>query len=171
VELPEDRAFVVKPSVSAGARDTARYEPSQRALAEEHVRMLHASGRTAMVQPYLDRVSEGERALIFLGGSFSHAVRKGPVITEPGVIDNDRVPHPDLVPHSPSGEELATAEKALAVCPHPSDLLYARVDLILDDHDRPVVLELELVEPNLFCSYAEPALRNFADAVEQRLTG
>lgn len=50
---------VVKPAVSSGARDTARYEPGRRADAERHARMLLDQGRTAIVQPYLPLVEEG----------------------------------------------------------------------------------------------------------------
>ncbi|MFE9139695.1 hypothetical protein [Streptomyces sp. NPDC007355] len=39
-----------------------------------------------------------ERALVFVSGTFSHAIRKGPVLTEPGVIGNNRVSHPDVPP-------------------------------------------------------------------------
>lgn len=169
--FPDAEEIVVKPAVSAGARDSARYRRSQRGLAEAHVRMIHDIGRTALIQPYLRRIADGERALIYLDGAFSHAVRKGPVITEPGVIDNDRVAHPDPVDHVPSREEFATAERALAACPGSGGLLYARVDLALDDAGRPVVMELELVEPDLFCARSQAALRNFAAAVERWLPG
>src|SRR6201987_3153562 len=69
--------FVGKPVFSAGGRSSARYEPEQAPAAAEHVRALHAEGRAAMVQPYVDGVGRaGELALIYLGGRYSHAVRK-----------------------------------------------------------------------------------------------
>ncbi|MEU9033110.1 hypothetical protein AB0D46_37560, partial [Streptomyces sp. NPDC048383] len=114
VVLPERGDIVVKPSVSAGARNSARYTPTQRAAAAAHVRMLQADGETAMVQPYMDRVADGERALVFLGGRFSHALRKGPVLTDTGRIDNERAPHPDLTPHVPDEAERDLAAAALA---------------------------------------------------------
>ncbi|MEU3064477.1 ATP-grasp domain-containing protein [Streptomyces subrutilus] len=141
---------VVKPSVSAGARDTARYEPGHHADAARHARMLLDQGRTVMVQPYLRRVAEGERALVFFGGAFSHAIRKGPLLTEAGVIDNQRVAHPGIAPHPPTEAELRAARAALAAIPSPAAPLFARVDLALDDDGEPLVMELELIEPNLF---------------------
>ncbi|GGP32620.1 ATP-grasp domain-containing protein [Streptomyces melanogenes] len=160
---------VVKPAVSAGARDTARYEPGRHADAARHARMLLDQGRSAMVQPYLPLVEEGERALVFLatgdGLTFSHAIRKQPVLTEPNVIDNFRDAHPGLVPHEPTGAEIRTALDALAAVPAPSALLFARVDLALDDSRAPVVMELELIEPNLFLQNDPRALERFVSAV------
>lgn len=115
--LPERGQYVVKPTVSAGARDTARYTEQQTSLAERHIASLHAAGATAMVQPYLSRIAEGERALVFLGGEFSHAMRKGPVLTDIGVIDNARVAHPDLTVHQPSAAELELARRRSRRCP------------------------------------------------------
>ena len=47
--LPDAAEWVVKPSVSAGSRDTARWSDADEALA--HVAELIGAGRTAMVQP------------------------------------------------------------------------------------------------------------------------
>ena len=72
-ELPEDGELVVKPSVSAGSRDTARFamqEPADRLAALALLRSIHASGRTAMLQPYLTGVdAEGETALVYFDGA------------------------------------------------------------------------------------------------------
>ena len=170
VRLPGYGQLVVKPTVSAGARDTARYTADQAALAEEHIRSLHAAGRTAMVQPYLSRIAEGERALVFLGGEFSHALRKGPVLTDIGVIDNARVAHPDPVVHQPSSAERELAEAAIAAAPRAGEILIARADLALADDGTPVVAELELIEPFLFFGHAPERLEHFARVVREWTT-
>ena len=167
IVLPGYEQFVVKPSVSAGARDSARYTADQVALAEAHVRSLHAAGRTAMVQPYLPRIAEGERALVFLGGEFSHALRKGPVLTDIGVVDNARVAHPDLTVHQPSSAELEVARAAIGAAPRADELLIARADLALTDDGSPVVMELELIEPFLFLSHTPDGVRNFARTISE----
>ncbi|MEU5432193.1 hypothetical protein AB0G73_02320 [Streptomyces sp. NPDC020719] len=156
---------VVKPAVSAGARDTARYEPGRHTDALGHARMLLDQGRAVLVQPYLPLVEEGERALVFLAGAFSHAIRKGPVLTEAGVIDNARVPHPGVAPYEPTQAELRAARAALAAVPAPGDLLFARVDLALGENRQPVVMELELIEPNLFLDTDPRGLERFVEAV------
>ncbi|MFE7094711.1 ATP-grasp domain-containing protein [Streptomyces erythrochromogenes] len=156
---------VVKPSVSAGARDTARYEPGRGADAALHARMLLEQGRTAMVQPYLPLVEEGERALVFFAGTFSHAIRKQALLTEPGQMDNSRVAHPGAALHTPTEAELRTARAALAAAPVRGEPLFARVDLVLDEARGPVVMELELIEPNLFLGLAPQGADRLARAV------
>ncbi|MBX3168866.1 MAG: hypothetical protein KF760_15765 [Candidatus Eremiobacteraeota bacterium] len=133
---------VVKPAVSAGAYKTARYDRWNEAAAR-HARELHGE-EAVMIQPYYANIEKhGERSLIFLDGSYSHAVRRHlPLIEGPEVDYLMR-------PVAASETELEAAGKILAHLPFP-DLLYARVDLIPDPEGRPVLLELELIEPQLF---------------------
>ena len=150
-DLPDDREYVIKPTSGAGARYAARYTPEDRETAVRHLARMHAEGFTAMVQPYVGSVDVfGERALQFFGGRFLHASRKGAVLTPKAAYDDDKVAHPDLEVWTPTPAELAVAERALAAVPDNSGLLYARVDLVLGDDGEPRVMELELIEPNLF---------------------
>ncbi|WP_436791123.1 ATP-grasp domain-containing protein [Yinghuangia sp. YIM S10712] len=167
--FPEAGQYVVKPTVSAGARNTARYAEEHRDTAARHVAALHARGATVMVQPYVTRIAEGERALVFFGGEFSHAIRKQPVLTDIGVVDNARVAHPGILPHDPNSDELELAAKALAAAPTEDPLLYARVDVALADDGSPMVMELELIEPNLFLTGTSGAMDRFTGLVHDRL--
>lgn len=172
VVLPERGHFVVKPAVSEAARNTARYAESHHEPAARHVAALHAAGATAMVQPYFSRIDEGERALVFIDGAFSHAMRKGPVLTDIAVIDNNRIAHPGLAPHEPSDAEMDLAAAALTAARAASptrEPLYARVDIALADDGSPVLMELELIEPNLFLAHSRAGLLRFADAVSERV--
>ena len=96
LDLP-DGEIVVKPSVSGGGFQTARYLPHEHGPARRHIAELTASGRTAMVQPYQRAVDDaGEVGLIFLGGGFSHAMHKDPMIRRgtgprPSLIENQVV--------------------------------------------------------------------------------
>jgi len=149
--LPDDREYVIKPTSGAGARYAARYTPEGRERAVRHLARMHAEGFTAMVQPYVGSVDvSGEGALQFFGGRFLHASRKGAVLAPEAAYDDDKVAHPDLEVWIPTPAELAVAERALAAVPDNSGLLYARVDLVLGDDGEPRVMELELIEPNLF---------------------
>lgn len=151
VELPEAHEYVVKPTSGAGARFAARYTPDRRETAVRHVERMYAEGLTAMVQPFVTSIdTEGERALQFFGGRLLHASRKGAVLAPGTAYDADKIAHPDLVPWTPTEAELAVAERALAAVPGEPELLYARVDLVTGEDGRPCVMELELVEPNLF---------------------
>ncbi|MFD3695513.1 hypothetical protein ACFWUZ_05055 [Streptomyces sp. NPDC058646] len=156
---------VVKPAASAGATDIARYEPGRHADAVRHARMLLDQGRTAMVQPYQSLIEAGERAPVFCAGAFSHAIRKEPLLTEPGVIGRFRVPHPGAAPYRPAEQEVRAARAALAAVPSAQVPLFARVDLTPAEAREPVVMERELLGPPLFLGSDPQGLRRFVDAV------
>jgi hypothetical protein len=160
-ELPE-ADIVVKPVISAGARNTGRYRPTERVEAIEHVRMLHREGADAMVQSYVKEIDTmGERALVFFDGKFSHAMRKDAVLQKSG-IDNDRFPHPNLGRYTPSDAELTVAASALkAVRGSDRPLPYARVDMVPGPEGAPVLMEIELIEPNLFMVWSDGAVQRF----------
>jgi hypothetical protein len=172
-ELPDAGEWVVKPSVSAGSRDTARW--SDPAAVLEHAAGLTGTGRTAMVQPYLDSVDDaGETAMLFLGGRLSHAVRKGPLLARGEGIRQDRDSRGDLRPIEPTPAQRATAQSVFDavgdLVPGSAVPLYARIDLIDDADGTPVVLELELTEPSLFLPQAPDAAANLVRAVEAELS-
>jgi len=172
--------FVIKPTVSAGSRDTGRYDAGQtpsRSLAITHAKNLLAVGRRVMLQRYLTRVdTQGESALVYVNGEFSHSVRKEPLLEGPyragekeGVLFRERV----LAARDVSEQERAVGDLVVEelgkVFPDRAPLLYTRVDLIPDDEGRPVVLEVELAEPSLFFEHAPGSAERFADAVVARL--
>jgi hypothetical protein len=172
-ELPDAGEWVVKPSVSAGSRDTARW--SERADALAHAAGLVAAGRTAMVQPYLASVdAEGETAMLFIGGRFSHAVRKAPLLARDEGVRQDRDSRGDLSATEPSAAQLELAGAVFqaigTVVPEATPPLYARIDLVHDDAGRPVLLELELTEPSLFLPQAPEAVASFVRAVAAALS-
>ena len=157
-----DSAFVVKPAVGVGSIGAARYEAGD-SRAAAHAAALHAGGKTVMVQPYLEAVdSEGETALIYVGGSFSHAVHKGPLLV-PGAEPGSGLYLEETIRETQvRRDELEVAERVLDAAPFARDqLLYARVDLL----PGPRVLEVELTEPSLFVGYADGAAERFADAI------
>jgi glutathione synthase/RimK-type ligase-like ATP-grasp enzyme len=164
---PPDRSFVVKPAVSAGARHSARYEPGRAAEARAHVARLHGRGRAVMVQPYLDGVeTHGETGLVYIGGSYSHSVRKAPLLL-PGQPPGEALYLEEQIEGAqPSEAERVVADAALRVAPE--GLLYARVDLV-PGPEGPLVLEVELTEPSLWLNHAAGAAERFADAIAEVL--
>ena len=167
---PESGEYVIKPSVGAGSLETERFrvdDIDQRRRAGMHIARLHAAGRDVMIQPYLSAVdTEGETALLFLGGTYSHAVRKGPMLTEEDQGAHGLFRPEEITPRESSGLERTVAERVLAAVPGGAGrLLYARVDLIPGSDGAPVLLELELTEPSLFLAHADGAAKRFADAI------
>ena len=168
-EVPSfpDVAFVVKPAVGAGSVDAARFDASDVPGAAAHVAALHASGRCAVIQPYVTSIDvTGERALVFLDGEFSHAMTK--------------LAHLNAAPEERDGD-FRTRQMSRAVAEADavdlarslmtgrfSDLTYGRVDLVRTP-DGWRLMELELVEPALFLQYDELAVGRAAQAIIRRI--
>jgi hypothetical protein len=151
--------LVVKPTVSASSFGTRRFRAGERAAAQAYVDSLSAE-RDIMVQAYLPSVEGyGERALVWIDGELTHAVRKSPRFSEQDEAVGTALPI--------AADERALAEAVLA--PLADRLLYARVDVARDETDRPVIMELELIEPSLYLVRHPPALQRLADALARRL--
>ena len=154
--------FVVKPAISSGSRDAQRYGRRELDAAILHIRRLQDAERSVVVQPYLDRVdADGETALIYFGGRFSHAIRKGPLLRRGEGPTRALFAAEHICARVPKLDELRTAERALGAIPFAMPL-YARVDLIRDADAVPCVLELELTEPSLFFAHAAGSVERFA---------
>jgi O-ureido-D-serine cyclo-ligase len=163
--------FVVKPAIGAGSRDAQRYARAQREPAQAHAQRLLADRRSVLLQPYLDRVDEhGETALIFFGGAFSHAIRKGPLLKPNEGPTRALFAAEHITARAPEREELHLAERTLAAIPFAKPLAYARVDLIRDADHAPCVLELELTEPSLFFATAPDSAARFAQTLLRSFT-
>ncbi len=175
--FPTNGEWVVKPAVSLASLDTGRYrldDGSQRGLAVDHVRRLQLAGRTVMVQPYLAGVdTEGETSLVYVGGAFSHAMRRRAVLDGPDTGLDRRFQHDweaGLRIQRPTRAQSALAEQVLAAVPGgPERLLYARVDLLPGPEGAPVLIEIELTEPVLFLGHAAGAADRFAAAIAARI--
>ena len=161
--------YVVKPSVSAGSSDTARFAPGEEGRAAELAARIGAAGKHVMVQPYVAGVDEvGETSVLSFGGAVSHAIRKGQIL-HPGAGVLERPPGLEVISERVASDaERAVADAAVAAAADAlgllGALLYARVDMV-PGPDGPLVLELEVTEPSLFLGYSEGAAERFASAV------
>jgi hypothetical protein len=153
------RDVIVKPSVDLGAfqlRRTTAADAEPAAAALDGV---------VMVQPFLpDLERNGELSLVFLGGSFSHAIVKRP-------SEGDFRVQPQYggtaMPAEPPAEAVEAAHRALEAAPDPP--LYARVDLVRDLEGRFCVIELELIEPFLFLPQVPEAIDRAARVMAEGL--
>ena len=142
---------VVKPAVSAGAFNTKRLrDASEPLVADEE----------ALLQPYLPELGEArETSLVFIAGKLTHAVTRESAL-ERGLeaADLGRL-------HAAAPDEVAFAERALAAGTVAGESLYARVDLVRSAAYGLLLLELELIEPNLFLPHSPAAVSALADAI------
>ena len=161
-EVTRERGWsdvVVKPAVSGGSRATVRVTAPAREAGEAHLRALVAR-EDVLVQPYLTSVEgHGERAIVWIDGEPTHAVRKSPRF----LGDAESVSAAVAI----EADEADVARLAVAAAPGP--LLYARIDLARDAAGSPRVMELELIEPSLFFAQAPAALDRYVAAVKRRL--
>jgi hypothetical protein len=167
-EHPHAAEFVVKPSVGAGSRDAQRYSRVQEFAAANHIARLLDAGHSVMLQPYLASVDrDGETALILFNGTFSHAIRKGPLLAPDAEATSRLFATEAITPRVPDAGELKLSRLVLEAMQRSLDLpdppMYARVDLIRNDSGEPQLLELELCEPSLFFNHAKGSAERFAD--------
>lgn len=135
-----DRA-VLKPRISATAYGT-HLVSSTTTLDEDERRALGRCG--ALLQAFVPEIEQGEMSLVFIDGRFSHAVRKRPA------AGDFRVQHEFGGTATSAVAEPALREfGALALAAVPSEWTFARVDLVPTPRG-PLLMELELIEPDLF---------------------
>ncbi|WP_439631264.1 ATP-grasp domain-containing protein [Gemmata sp.] len=155
---------VVKPCVSGAARHTYRLAPATAAGLDPVIERLLAH-ESVMLQPFQrDVTMSGEDSLMVFDGAFTHAVRKTPKAGDFRVQDD----HGGTArTHTPTADQVELAERAVAACrPAPA---YGRVDLVRDNRGDLAVMELELIEPELWLRYHPPAADQFAKAIADRL--
>jgi glutathione synthase/RimK-type ligase-like ATP-grasp enzyme len=154
--------LIIKAAVAQTGRYLLRVPGDREAEGQRHLdRLLPAEDMLA--QPFLPGVTrEGETSLVYVDGTFSHATRKRPAAGDFRVHDDF---DGSLDPVTPSRPQRDVAEAALAAVESP--VLYARVDLV-PGPDGPVVMELELVEPDLYLATAHGAAERLAAAVALR---
>ena len=156
--------IVFKPVVSGAARLT--YRVGTEALAGHEAVFARCLAQEAMMVQRFEPaiVAEGELSLIVIDGRSTHAIRKTARAGDFRVQDD----HGGTVhAHAPSAEERAFAEAAVAACPSPP--LYARVDFVRDPAGGFRLMELELVEPELFFRFHPPAAEVLARALAEKL--
>lgn len=158
--------LVVKPAIGAGSLDTEQLiagQPGQEEAFAALVARIHARSEV-LVQPFVESVRDyGERSLVWFDGELSHAIRKTPRFSG----DAERVEGP--LPIADDEAALARAALAPVVEAHGDALLYGRVDLARDAAGRPMVMELELIEPSLFFAKRPGSAERFVAAVVRRL--
>ena len=120
-----------------------------------------------MFQPFVDDItSGGELTLVVIDGTVTHAVRKLPKAGDFRVQDDHGG---TWTAYSPRPVEIAFAEQAMAACsPRP---LYGRVDLVRGPNGELQLMELELIEPELWLRTHPAAAQRMARAIAARVGG
>ena len=150
---------VVKPAISAtayGARRVIRASADRDAAAAES----DPGEGEVLVQPFVPEIeTAGEWSLMFLGGTFSHAVRKRPVAGDFRV--QSEYGGSAVAERAPAAV-IGAAQLVLAAVEGP--WLYARIDGV-ETREGFLLMELEMLEPLLFLGRDRAAPDRFADAL------
>lgn len=164
LEDVENTPFIIKPLVSGGAKNTFKVDFNN----VEEIRMkmdLLIRSEGFIAQPFVREIEEvGEYSLVFFNSVYSHAVLKSPANAD------FRVQHffgGKISVIEPSESLIKACQRYVdEFC---KDSLYVRVDGVLIQGDFHL-MELEMIEPYLFLSTQNKALKNYKDALRKRLS-
>ena len=151
---------ILKPMVSGAARHTYRLEAGN---IEQHgdIYAELIQSEDFMLQEFQQNIlQDGEVSMMVFGGKYSHAILKRAKKGDFRVQDDFGG---TVHPYTPTVEEIEFAERVALLCePVP---VYARVDLTWDAQRAPVLMELELIEPELWFRFAPKAADLMAEAL------
>lgn len=153
--------IVVKPQIGAGGIGLVKLD---RVDLRSTVQLPDAP---VLIQPFLPSLPrDGELSFVFFDGTLAHALIKKPMAGDFRSQPEYGGTHSRL---EPAASDSATAQRALAAIPGDGPPLYARVDLArLADGDL-AVMEIELIEPQLYFDIAPESAELFVAAVVRRL--
>lgn len=155
---------VIKPCVSGAARHTYRVNPGNAGEVQKTIEPL-LRDEAFLLQPFMDEVvRSGEDTLMVIGGTFTHAVKKR---AKPGDFRVQDDHGGTVHEYTPTPDQIRLAEQAMAACsPEP---LYGRVDMVRDNQGSWQIMELELIEPELWLRFHPHAADRFAEVLESEL--
>lgn len=154
---------IVKPAVGLGSQGLYRIDHGERGPEQALVNLLRDND--VLVQPFLSTLEkQGETSLIFIAGELTHTVKKRPSSGDFRVQKSFGGTSESCEPSRDEEEVARQALSCLDTVP-----LYARVDLVADTLGDPLLIELELIEPDLFFRHEPRAATLLADAIADRL--
>ncbi len=156
--------IVVKPAISASAYNTILIDGAT--FSAEHELVGRMNGQPFLVQQFIPEIQEqGEISFVYIDGRFSHAALKRPAAGD-FRVQQEHGGSAELF--YPSAALLDQANQIAAAVPQVRDSFYCRIDAVARK-GKLVLMELELIEPELFLALAEGAAARFAKAIVGRV--
>ena len=161
--------LMVKPSVSAGSNDTARFirVPEE---AMQFASGILKSGRAVMVQRYLREIDHfGETGLVYFSGVFSHAFGKNSIFGGAKRPHNGLYVEEEISARVARKHEMRIGNQVMSWLTQKLSgaPLYARVDMVSTGEEEAVIMEVELIEPSLFLHVEAGAAARFAEVLRR----
>ncbi|MEO9475373.1 MAG: hypothetical protein ABJG41_07550 [Cyclobacteriaceae bacterium] len=155
---------IIKPAVSGTARHTYLIDNANIEAHEEVFQKL-IKEECMLIQPFLKNIAEqGEVSFVVFDGKFSHAVLKKAKVGDFRVQSDFGG---TVEEYQASKEEIEFAENAVTVCEVRP--IYARVDLAWDDQGKMSLVELELIEPDMWLRQHTGSAERYAAAIHAHL--
>lgn len=152
---------VLKPRVGATAHGTHLVKAGMD-FSDVDFGPARASG--ALLQEFVPEIRDrGEVSLVFAGREFSHAVSKR---ARDGEFRVQKDFGGRVAATTPSADVLALASRVMSTVP--DDGVYARVDIV-ESAKGPLLMELELIEPELYFSIVPGSAERMARVIIDRL--
>lgn len=160
----QNHTLIIKPAISATAFNTYVVNMDNLTSMEEKFSQL-VSSSSMLVQPYQESITSlGEISYVVIDGAYSHAIRKLPKKGDFRVQDDFGG---TFVDHQPDAHEIEFAQLAVSKCPERPQ--YARVDAIRDNTGSLSLMELELIEPELWFRNCPDGVTKLVDAIVSQL--
>ena len=159
----EWKKVVIKPAVSAGSYLTELFDRSESDFVSDRYTKI-IKDHDMIIQKFIPEIqTPGEISMVFFDKKFSHSVIKTP---KAGDFRIQSQFGGQYVSYTPSdllvkiGTQIVESVK--------EDLLYARVDGVLI-HDEFHLMELELIEPDLYMDYLPDGQNTFSKVIKEYL--
>ena len=154
--------IVVKPTVSGAAKNTFQLKDQE--IENFQTKWIRLTNEEDFIVQEFQKniIKSGEIAVMLFGGKYSHAVLKKAKKGDFRVQDDFGGTVETI---TPSKEIIDLAEKAIKkLNPTP---LYCRVDVILNNQNKAVIIELELIEPELWFRFKITAAEKLAMYIKE----
>jgi glutathione synthase/RimK-type ligase-like ATP-grasp enzyme len=153
--------LVLKPSIGAGGRRVARFTSVHEAAATASAEMADEPCVVQLFEPAI--TSRGEMSAIYVDGAITHVVRKRAAVGEfriQGHYGGTAVAVPL--------EDWMTVLVQDAVAHLPERARLARVDFVAPEDRPPVIMEVEVIEPDLYLRTSAAGRRRVARLLVDR---
>jgi glutathione synthase/RimK-type ligase-like ATP-grasp enzyme len=164
LQIQSWRKVVMKPAVSASAHNTWLADAAELPLQGDLSRKMQ--GEAFLVQQFIPEIqTQGEISFTLIDGAYCHAVRKRPAAGDFRVQEEHGGRSALFVPSSSLLDQVNAIAEGV---PQIKKSLYCRIDVV-ERAGKLVLMELELIEPELYLTLADGAAERLAEAIATRI--
>ena len=158
--------LIIKPTVSASGYDTHLVDAQDFNAIQACVKSFEGE-KTAIIQPFISSVkTTGERSAVIIDGEPVFLMKKTPAAQGFLVHEHWGGTYTETTLTEKDRQFLSRLVAVLRPMP-----LYMRVDFLYDPQGDPLLLELELIEPNLYLSRNPLGLERLGQGLLRMLSG